>query len=118
LAWDDKENFDIPDDLIKGIKEELCWDGPSRIQSVAIPMFVKISEESKDFDNLIAQAKNGAGKTGAFVIGSLLRVDSSIDKLQVIVIGHTRELVNQTSEVYVKATKYAPAYRICNLMQD
>ena len=67
---------------------------------------------------MIAQAKNGAGKTGAFVIGSLLRVDTSIDKLQVLVIGHTRELVNQTSDVYVKATKYAPAYRICNLMQD
>ena len=67
---------------------------------------------------MIAQAKNGAGKTGAFVIGSLLRVDTSINKVQVIVISHTRELVNQTADVYVKATKYAPNYRICNLMQE
>lgn len=81
-------------------------------------MVVKISEETKEVDNLIAQAKNGAGKTGAFVIGSLLRVDTSINKVQVIVIGHTRELVNQTADVYVKATKYAPTYRICNLMQE
>ena len=54
------------------------WDQPSRIQGVAIPYIVAIDEETKQHDNLIAQAKYGAGKTGAFVIGSLLRVDPSI----------------------------------------
>jgi superfamily II DNA/RNA helicase len=49
--------------------------------------------ETGQFENLIAQAKNGAGKTGAFVIGSLLRIDPAIQQAQVIVIGHTRELV-------------------------
>jgi superfamily II DNA/RNA helicase len=43
---------------------------------------------------LIAQAKNGAGKSGAFIIGSLMRVDPAIKQVQVIIIGHTRELVN------------------------
>jgi superfamily II DNA/RNA helicase len=42
---------------------------------------------------LIAQANNGSGKTGAFVIGSLMRVDPAIKQAQVIVIGQTRELV-------------------------
>ena len=59
---------------------------------------------------MIAQAKNGAGKSGAFVIGSLLRVDPSIQKLQVIVIGHTRELVIQLEGVFRKAVHYAPEY--------
>jgi superfamily II DNA/RNA helicase len=59
---------------------------------------------------VIAQAKNGAGKSGAFIIGSLLRVDPSIKKIQVIVIGHTRELVNQIESVFQKAIRFAPEY--------
>jgi superfamily II DNA/RNA helicase len=55
---------------------------------------MSLDEETKTYDHLIAQAKNGAGKSGSFTIGSLLRVDPSISKTQVIVIGHTRELVN------------------------
>jgi len=62
---------------------------------MAIPLIAKPHEDSKELENAIVQAKNGAGKSGAFVIGSLLRVDPSIQKIQVIVIGHTRELVNQ-----------------------
>ena len=78
-----------------GIIDELYWDRPSKIQNNAIPLIAKPHEDSKELENAIVQAKNGAGKSGAFVIGSLLRVDPSIQKIQVIVIGHTRELVNQ-----------------------
>jgi superfamily II DNA/RNA helicase len=41
--------------------------------------FEKDEETKKDkYESLIAQARNGAGKTGAFVIGSLLRVDPKV----------------------------------------
>ena len=86
VEWDDSA-LGIPAEIIKAIKEVLLWDNPSKIQSVAIPYVMSL-------DHLIAQAKNGAGKSGSFTIGSLLRVDPSISKTQVIVIGHTRELVN------------------------
>jgi len=33
------------------------------------------------YDNLMAQSKNGSGKTGAFCIGSALRVDQKVEKL-------------------------------------
>ena len=33
-----------------------------------------------------------------------------------ICIGHTRELVNQTAEVYEKVTRLATEYKICNLL--
>jgi superfamily II DNA/RNA helicase len=33
------------------------------------------------YDNLLAQSKNGSGKTGAFSIGSALRIDESVEKL-------------------------------------
>lgn len=57
--------------------------------------------------HIIAQSKNGTGKTGAFTIGSILRIDPKNPKLQVVAIGHTREMVNQISEVYKKLTKYS-----------
>lgn len=93
VEWDDSA-LGIPAEIIKAIKEVLLWDNPSKIQSVAIPYVMSLDEETKTYDHLIAQAKNGAGKSGSFTIGSLLRVDPSISKTQVIVIGHTRELVN------------------------
>jgi superfamily II DNA/RNA helicase len=50
--------------------------------------------------DLIAQSKNGSGKTGAFSIGSMLRVDRNIPKTQVLTICHVRELCLQTADVY------------------
>jgi superfamily II DNA/RNA helicase len=84
----------IPEKIKRGLIEELKWDRPSKIQKNAIPSIAFPDHETGTFDNLIAQAKNGAGKSGAFVIGSLMRVDPTINQAQVIVIGHTRELVN------------------------
>lgn len=55
--------------------------------------------------NLIAQAKNGAGKTGSFAIGSVLRVDPKDPATQVIVIVNTRELCNQIHDVYYQIVK-------------
>jgi len=52
------------------------------------------------------QSKNGTGKTGAFVVGSVLRVDETLPKTQVLVIAHTCELVAQITEVYQKLNKY------------
>ena len=107
--------------MIKGIKEVHLWEKPSRIQSDAITYIMSRDKESKNpnkYDSLIAQARNGAGKSGAYVIGSLLRVDPKIQKIQVICIEHTRELVSQTTEVYEKVTRFAPEYKICNLLDQ
>jgi superfamily II DNA/RNA helicase len=64
---------------------------------------------------LIAQANNSSGKTGALVIGSLMRVDLAIKQTQVIVIGHSREIVNENVEVFERVSRFAPEYKICNL---
>lgn len=57
--------------------------------------------------DLIAQSKNGSGKTGAFAIGSVLRVDPKIKKPQVLCVCHVRELSTQIAEVYKKITKFS-----------
>ena len=91
-SWDDEE-YKIPAGLKAGIKDGLNWERPSKIQAMAIPFIINVDEDSKQHDSLIAQAKNGAGKSGAFIIGSILRINPAIKKTQVIIIGHTRELV-------------------------
>ena len=45
---------------------------------MAIPLIVKPIKGV--YIDLIAQSKNGSGKTAAFAIGSLLRVDTTITK--------------------------------------
>ena len=54
----------------------------------------------------MAQGKNGSGKTGAFAIGTSLRVDPAIAKPQVLVLCHIRELTIQIADVYSKINKY------------
>ena len=56
-------------------------------------------------ENLIAQAHNGSGKTVAFVLGSMSRIETEMEQLQVIVLGHTREMVIQISDIYKKLSK-------------
>jgi translation initiation factor 4A len=49
--------------------------------------------------DILAQSQSGTGKTGAFVVGSLSVVDTSIKAPQVLVLCPTRELSQQTERV-------------------
>ena len=62
------------------------------------------TEEGKH-QHLIAQSKNGSGKTGAFALGSILRIDEKDKRTQVIVFSHTREMVIQICAVYKQMTE-------------
>jgi len=88
------ETFDemgLNDSLVRGIYS-YGFEQPSKIQQLSIvPM-------SKHTD-ILAQAQSGTGKTGAFTVGSLSVVDSSLTFPQVLVICPTRELSQQTERV-------------------
>ena len=98
--WDDKDHWAIPEDLQQNILSNLGFMQPSNIQAVSIPLITNAPHH-----DLIAQAKNGCGKTGSFVIGSVMRVDRENPNTQVICIASTRELVNQISSVYEQLCK-------------
>ena len=73
---------------------------PSAIQSKSIPVI-------KSERDVIAQAQSGTGKTGAFVIGSLERVNEEEKIYTSNYYGKsTRELSKQTSEVVQELSKY------------
>ncbi|CDW84494.1 dead-box atp-dependent rna helicase 38 [Stylonychia lemnae] len=104
--WTSKEHFSIPEDILKGINDELGFKRPSNIQAAAIPLILK-KDEKGNYEHLIIQSNFGSGKTGAYTIGSLLRIDSSIKKIQVIVLGYQREIINQISEMFINATLFS-----------
>jgi translation initiation factor 4A len=88
-AWD---QMDLKDDLLRGIFA-YGFDTPSEIQKKAILPLIS----GKD---LIAQAQSGSGKTGTFVIGTLQRIDISLNKTQALILAPTHELVKQTATVF------------------
>lgn len=48
-----------------------------------------------DKKSIIARAKNGTGKTAAYLIPILNEIDPKIGKIQAIVMVNTRELTHQ-----------------------
>tara|TARA_B110000908_G_scaffold113440_1_gene133086 strand:+ start:10627 stop:11781 length:1155 start_codon:yes stop_codon:yes gene_type:complete len=82
------EDMNISTNILRGIFSH-GWEFPSPIQQKIIVPIIK----GKD---TIAQAQSGTGKTGAFSIAGLQRIDWSIKKPQIIVISPTRELALQT----------------------
>ena len=71
---------------------EAGFEKPSPIQEETIP----VALAGRD---ILARAKNGTGKTGAFVIPILDKIDPKSSKIQAMILVPTRELALQTSQV-------------------
>lgn len=71
---------------------EAGFEKPSPIQEEAVP----VALTGRD---VLARAKNGTGKTAAFIIPTLQRVNPKSSKIQALILVPTRELALQTSQV-------------------
>jgi len=96
----DFEDFGLKRTLLMGIFEA-NYEKPSPIQEESLPR-VLLGK------NILARAKNGTGKTGAFAIPCLQMVDDKSTKTQVIALSPTRELALQTSGVFIKLAQHMP----------
>lgn len=92
------EDFCLKRELLKGIFEK-GWERPSPIQEAAIPLVLS----GKD---LLARAKNGTGKTGAYIIPILEQIEIDDPNTQVLIIVPTRELALQTSQICMELSKH------------
>ncbi|XP_012266451.1 ATP-dependent RNA helicase me31b [Athalia rosae] len=92
------EEFCLKRELLMGIFEK-GWEKPSPIQEASIP----IALSGKD---VLARAKNGTGKTGAYSIPVLEQIDPRKDVIQALVIVPTRELALQTSQICIELAKH------------
>ena len=79
---------------------EVGFVKPSLIQETALPLIITHRR------NVIAQAKNGSGKTASFSLGILSVVNETIAKTQAIVLSPTRELAKQNLDVIAQLGKF------------
>uniref|UniRef100_A0A915KLQ9 RNA helicase n=1 Tax=Romanomermis culicivorax TaxID=13658 RepID=A0A915KLQ9_ROMCU len=92
------EDFCLKRELLMGIFEK-GWEKPSPIQEASIPHALM----SRD---ILARAKNGTGKTGAYTIPCLERIDVDNKHIQALILVPTRELALQTSQICVEISKH------------
>jgi len=92
------DQLGIKEGLLRGIYA-YGFEKPSLIQHKSIPVLMKGVD-------VIGQAQSGTGKTGAFSIGSLSRVDEDLKDSQVIILSPTRELADQTFKVITELSSY------------
>lgn len=98
------ENLGICPEILKAVKH-MGFEEPSPIQAKAIPVMM----EGKD---LIGQAQTGTGKTAAFGIPLLQKIDPKNKKLQGIVLCPTRELAIQVAEEIRDLAKYMHGIKV------
>eukprot|EP00608_Synchroma_pusillum_P001623 CAMPEP_0198426246 /NCGR_PEP_ID=MMETSP1452-20131203/5120_1 /TAXON_ID=1181717 /ORGANISM="Synchroma pusillum, Strain CCMP3072" /LENGTH=402 /DNA_ID=CAMNT_0044146615 /DNA_START=127 /DNA_END=1335 /DNA_ORIENTATION=+ len=93
--WDEvTETFDAMDlkeELLRGIYA-YGFEKPSAIQQRAVKPMIS----GRD---VIAQAQSGTGKTAAFTVGILQRVNADLRQCQALVLAPTRELAQQILKV-------------------
>jgi len=97
-AYETFDDMVLDDNLTRGIYT-YGFERPSRIQQMAIvPM--------KEKNDILAQSQSGTGKTGAFTIGALSAMNSSVKAPQILVICPTRELSQQIERVSQSIGQY------------
>ncbi|KAJ6223652.1 hypothetical protein RDWZM_002197 [Blomia tropicalis] len=94
----DFEEFCLRRELLMGIFEQ-GWEKPSPIQEAAIPVALLGND-------ILARAKNGTGKTGAYTIPLLQKIDITNNAIQALVVVPTRELAMQTSNICMELSRH------------
>ncbi|KAL1200011.1 DEAD-box ATP-dependent RNA helicase 8 [Cardamine amara subsp. amara] len=92
------EDYFLKRELLMGIYEK-GFERPSPIQEESIP----IALTGRD---ILARAKNGTGKTAAFCVPVLEKIDQDNNVIQAVIIVPTRELALQTSQVCKELGKH------------
>lgn len=89
----------VQDNIIKALKE-IEITKPTEIQLSALPLLLN------DKVDIVAQAQTGTGKTIAFAIPILQRLNKQDKRIQAVVVCPTRELCQQLGKAFFKLTKF------------
>lgn len=98
------EDMNISNEICRAVLD-MGFEEATPIQSQAIPVIL----EGKD---IIGQSQTGTGKTAAFGIPLLERINPEDRRLQSLILCPTRELAIQVSEEFRKLLKYKDNIRV------
>lgn len=86
------EGLSLPDEVLAAVKK-VGFEQPSQIQEQTIPLLM----EGRD---VVGLAQTGTGKTAAFALPILARIDRSARHPQALILAPTRELALQVSDSF------------------
>jgi ATP-dependent RNA helicase DeaD len=92
-------------DLVLRAVVDVGYESPSPIQAQTIPLLLQGSD-------LLGQAQTGTGKTAAFALPALSRIDLTRHEPQVLVLVPTRELALQVSEAFLRYAAHLKGFHV------
>ena len=98
------EELALSPPLLQTLKE-VGYEAPSPIQAACIPHLLAGHD-------LIGQAQTGTGKTAAFALPLLERLDLADRQPQVLVLTPTRELAIQVAEAFQSYARHLPGFHV------
>ena len=87
------------------ILKEIGYESPSPIQASCIPLILAGGD-------IIGQAQTGTGKTAAFALPILNKINIQQTKPQALVLAPTRELAIQVAEAFQKYASHMPGFHV------
>ena len=93
------------DDRVLEAISDVGYESPSPIQAATIPILMS----GRD---VVGLAQTGTGKTAAFAIPILSRLDDSARKPQALILAPTRELALQVAEAFGKYSAHLPKVKV------
>jgi ATP-dependent RNA helicase DeaD len=98
------KDLNLPEPLLKALRD-VGYENPSPIQAETIPTLLT----GRD---VLGQAQTGTGKTAAFALPVLSRIDLNNRAVQSLVLAPTRELAIQVAEAFQKYAVHLPGFHV------
>lgn len=98
------DDLDIGDRVRQAIAD-VGYESPSPIQAATIPLLM----QGRD---VVGLAQTGTGKTAAFALPILSRIDPAQRRPQALILAPTRELALQVSEAFTSYAAHLPDVRV------
>lgn len=97
-------DLNLSQELLQGL-DEVGYETPSPIQAQAIPHLMQGLD-------ILGHAPTGTGKTAAFALPLLSRLDLNDRSVQVMALAPTRELAVQVAEAFKRYAKHIPGFNV------
>jgi ATP-dependent RNA helicase DeaD len=98
------QDLSLADPVLKTLAE-VGYEVPTPIQAQTIPLMLA----GRD---VLGQAQTGTGKTAAFALPLLSKIDLSRRHVQVLVLAPTRELAIQVAEAFQRYAAHLPGFHV------
>ena len=100
----DFQSLGLSAPVLKAVKQ-LGYEQPSPVQAQSIPILL-------NGNNLLGTAQTGTGKTAAFALPFLSKIDEKQRSPQILVLTPTRELAIQVAEAFQSYAKYMKGFNV------